>query len=203
MLCVFTLSVALAQTSDSTSNEETAIEKTLDSSDFDSYFSDDGTLTSGNTRGGAATFFLFLRMLVVLAIVIGCIYVVMWFMKRNMKTEQNDDKFLRQVASVNVAPGKTVQVVTLLDKKALVIGVSDDGINLLSEFENPDAKPEDYKELIQAMNLYADSQKNVQRPKNFADILEIFMPNGPKDYKKGSSSGIFSDLLNRNKGGEE
>ena len=183
--------------------ESSAVQETVSDSgmsEFESFFSPENQLSKNSTNSAAGTFFLILKMLVFLAVVIGVIYVVLYLFKRSVKLQENNDKFLRQVASVSLAPGKTVQVVTLLDKKAFVVGVTENSINLISEFENPDAKPEDYKELIQAMNLYSDSQKNVQRPKNFADILEIFMPNGPRDVKTGkTSSGIFSDLLNRQK----
>lgn len=203
MLSFFGFSIVAADNSNNSDNK-TAVENASSAglSEFDSYFSSDNSLSSVSGQGAAGTFFLILKMLVFLAVVIAIIYVVLWFFKRSVKVQENDDKFLRQVASVTLAPGKTVQIVTLLDKKAFVVGVSEAGIELISEFENPDAKPEDYKELIQAMNLYSDSQRNVQKPKNFADILEIFMPNGPKDSKTGkNSSSVFSDLLNRQKHG--
>ena len=55
------------------------------------------------------------------------------------------------------------------------------------------------KELVDAMNLYADEQQNVKKPRTFSDILDIFMPNGPKD-NGGILSGTqakVSELLKR------
>lgn len=133
-----------------------------------------------------STFFLFLRMILVLAFVIGCIYAVMWLMKRSMKTDPNNsDPFLRRVSSVDLLPGKSVHVVTLLDH-AYLVGVSDSGVNLIGELDRENEKD---KELINAMNLYADEHQNVKKPKSFADVLDIFMPGGPRE-----KNGIFSDI---------
>lgn len=131
------------------------------------------------------TFLLFLRMFLVLALVIACIYGVLYLMRRSMKTNpKNSDPFLRNVSSIDLAVGKSVHVVTLLDR-AFVVGVADGSVNLISEIDSENEKD---KELINAMNLYADEHQNVKKPKSFADVLEIFMPNGPKD-----SSGVFGD----------
>lgn len=138
---------------------------------------------------GAATFWLFIRMIIVLALVIACIYGVMWFLKKQNKIENNDDQFLRQVAKISIGTNKSVQVVTLINK-AYLIGVSDNSVNLISEVDD--------KELINAMNLYADSQKNTKKPRSFSDILEIFMPNGPKDTNVfEESNNKFNDMTNK------
>lgn len=130
------------------------------------------------------TFFLFLRMIIVLALVVACIYGVMWFMKKSMRVESNtDDPFLRKVSSVDLAVGKSVQVVTLLDH-AYIVGVADNSVSLIGTVDD--------KELVDAMNLYADEHQNVKKPRSFSDILDIFMPNGPRD--KGVLSGAQSKV---------
>ena len=129
------------------------------------------------SRGGSS-FFLVVRMIFILAVVIAAIYAVLWFLRRSMRTEAGDDQFLRQVASINIAPGKSVQVVTLTDKHAFLIGVSDDSVNLISKIDD--------LELVQAMNLYSDKNKKTSKPRTFQDILDIFMPGGPR------GEGIFS-----------
>ena len=134
-------------------------------------------------RGGtskAATVWLFIRMILVLAVVIACIYAVVYFMKRSMKNGNNSDQFLRDVSSITLAQGKSVHIVSLLDNKAYIIGVSDNSVNLIGEVTD--------KELIDAMNLNADKKENVKKPRNFSDVLSIFMPGGPKE-KNGS---VFS-----------
>lgn len=113
-----------------------------------------------------------LRVLLVLAIIIAAIYGVMYFFKKSAKLDSGgDDPFLRKVASINLGLGKTAQVVTLLDK-AYIVGVADNSVCLIGEVTD--------KELISAMNLYADDKAKIKKPRNFSDILNIFMPGGNK-----------------------
>lgn len=119
------------------------------------------------------TVWLFMRMILVLAFVIAAIYALIFFLKKNANKALASDPFLRVVSNVPISQGKSVAVVTLLDEKAYIIGVSDDNINLIGEIEN--------KETIDAMNLHADKNARTERPRNFNDILSLFMPNGPKE----------------------
>lgn len=147
-----------------------------------------GTSASVQEQSTSSSFFIILRMLVVLAIVVACIYFVFRFMKKNMSTPENDDIFMRIVSSVNISPTKSVQIVTLTDKYAFMIGISDDSVNLISQIDDV--------ELIQAMNLYSDKQKKTNKPKNFADILDIFMPNGPRNQAE-TNENVMSGAKNK------
>lgn len=115
---------------------------------------------------------MFVRMIIVLIVVVLLIYAFFWFVKRktnnNLKT---DDDYLRRVAYLNVAPGKTVEVITLIDK-AYLIGVTEDNITLLGEIDD--------KELITAMNLNSDKKTNVKKPATFNEVLELFLQKGSK-----------------------
>jgi len=115
-----------------------------------------------------------IKVIVFLILVVAAIYAVMWFFRRKGKISKSDDDYLRRVSSLPLGPGKSVDVVTLLDKGYL-IGVTDGSINLLSEIEDT--------ELIQAMNLDFDKRKNSKGPLTFEDVLEKFMPNGPRTNK--------------------
>ena len=88
----------------------------------------------------ASTIGVFVRMIIVLIVVVLLIYAFFWFVKRktnnNLKT---DDDYLRRVAYLNIAPGKTVEVITLIDK-AYLIGVTEDNINLLGEIDDKELK---------------------------------------------------------------
>jgi flagellar protein FliO/FliZ len=122
-----------------------------------------------------STIWVFVRMILVLAIVIACIYAIVYLMKRGMRPGAENDPFLRKVSSITLSPGKSVQIVTLIDH-AYVIGVTDNAINLIGTVDD--------KELIDSMNLYADKNANTKKPRSFADVLDIFMPNGPREQKK-------------------
>ena len=47
------------------------------------------------------------------------------------------------------------------------------------------------------MNLYSDKKKQTQKPKSFADVLEIFMPRKKDTNIYDDSSKKFSDMLNK------
>ena len=120
----------------------------------------------------ASTIGVFVRMIIVLIVVVLLIYAFFWFVKRktnnNLKT---DDDYLRRVAYLNIAPGKTVEVITLIDK-AYLIGVTEDNINLLGEIDD--------KELITAMNINSDKKANIKKPATFNEVLELFLQKGSK-----------------------
>jgi len=136
--------------------------------------------TSIQPKKKTSTAWVFIRMILVLALIIVCIYFVMNFMKKNISPTIGNDPFLRRVSSISVGTGKSVQIVTLLEH-AYMIGVSDDSVNLISEISD--------KELIEAMNLYADKNTKENKPKNFSDVLAIFMP----QKKTNKSTGIYSE----------
>ena len=151
------------------------------------------------TSSSVSTFWLFARMILVLAAVVACIYAVLWLFKRSMRTQESDDPFLRLVSSVQFGNGKSAQIITLVDR-AYIVGVAENSVNLIAEVTD--------KELVDAMNLYSDEHKNVKKPRSFADILDIFMPGGPRDRGGvfNSSQNKLSDMLERQreriKGGE-
>ena len=135
--------------------------------------STDGVVTSSGSGIG-----IFVRMILALVVIVALIYGVFWFIKRKSNIVTNDDDYLRRVAAINVAPGKSVQVVTLIDK-AYLIGVTDDSITLLGEIDDD--------ELIKAMNLNADKKSNTKKPATFSDVLDMFL------VKTGKSKNVFSD----------
>ena len=89
----------------------------------------------------------------------------------------DDDTFLRHISGVSVGTNKSVQIVTLLDK-AYLLGVSDSSVNLIAEVTD--------KELVGAMNLWSDKRNQVSKPRSFADVLDIFMPHGPRGDRTAS-----------------
>ena len=112
-----------------------------------------------------STLWLFVRMFLMLTIVLGIIWLVFRLLKSGMMPGQETDTFLRKVASLPLSPGKAVHVVTLVDK-AYVIGVAENSVNLIAEVGD--------KELVEALNLHAERQGSVPRPKNFSEVLDLF-----------------------------
>ena len=117
-------------------------------------------------------------MIVVLVIVVALIYGVLWFIKKKTNAVKTDDEYLRRAAYINIAPGKTVEVITLINK-AYLIGVTEDSITMLGEIQD--------EELIKAMNITADKKNNTKKPATFADVLDMFL------VKKGGQKNVFTE----------
>ncbi|AEE17021.1 hypothetical protein Trebr_1598 [Treponema brennaborense DSM 12168] len=112
-----------------------------------------------------STVWLFVRMILVLAAVIACIYGIVFLLKKGMTPAQKTDPYLKKVASLTLAPGKFAYVVTL-NSHAYLIGVTDSAVNLIGEIDD--------KELVDAMNLHAESEPAGAKPKDFASVLDLF-----------------------------
>ena len=143
--------------------------------------SDDAATETGESTSaykGPSTVAMFIRMIVVLIIVVGLIYCVLWFIKKKTNIVKTDDDYLRRAAYINIATGKTVEVITLIDK-AYLIGVTEDNITMLGEITD--------KELINAMNITADKKNNTKKPSSFSEVLDMFL------VKKGGTKNVFSE----------
>lgn len=156
------------------------IEENLTFSSSDSYVDNDNQNTQNEIKT-PSTIGVFVRMIFVLIIVIALIYSVFWFIKKKTNIVKTDDDYLRRVSYINLAPGKSVEVITLLDKGYL-IGVTDSNISLLGEIDD--------KELIQAMNINADKKNNIKKPVNFTQVLDMFLIKGNKQKN------VFTDNEN-------
>lgn len=109
----------------------------------------------------------YIRMILVLIVIVVAIWFFARFLKKNVSGTADENPFLlRKVASISLGAGKSVQIVTLLDKNAYLVGVTDESVNLLGTIDDV--------ELIQALNLNADQSENAVRPKSFADVLDLF-----------------------------
>jgi flagellar biogenesis protein FliO len=113
---------------------------------------------------------LFVRMVLVLALVIVCIYVVVYLLRRGLNPRSPSDLFLKKAASLTLSPGKAVHVITLQDH-AYIVGTADSSISLLGEIKD--------KELIDALNLQSEVYPGKRAP-DFASLLSLFMPKPKK-----------------------
>ncbi|MCI5666064.1 MAG: flagellar biosynthetic protein FliO [Spirochaetia bacterium] len=165
-------SVLFSQNNNDSLNVENSVSVSEDSTLLqDDYFSSNNETSNLNLKQ-PSTAWTFIKMILFLCLVVAAIYAVMWFFKKKLNNTKSDDNFLRRVSSLNIGPGKSVEIVTLLDN-AYILGVTDSNINVIDQIVD--------KELIEALNLNFDKNQNVKKPMNFADVLDIFMPNGPRN----------------------
>ncbi|UTC62278.1 flagellar biosynthetic protein FliO [Treponema sp. OMZ 787] len=102
-----------------------------------------------------------LQVLVSLVIVCILAYVVLKFLKKSSLSFSSDSPYLKSVASITLAQGKSIHVVTL-GEKAYIVGVTDSSINMIGEVED--------KTLVDTMNLDAERRSSAPR-QDFASML--------------------------------
>ena len=49
------------------------------------------------------------------------------------------------------------------------------------------------KELVNAMNLWSDKRNKTSKPRSFADVLDLFMPHGPRGGGRPEGDAYSSD----------
>ena len=124
----------------------------------------------------------FVRMILVLLVIIGCIYLVFFFIKRGRQASHPNDMFLKKVATLPLSPGRSIHIVTLLDR-AYLIGSAESYISLLGEIHD--------KELVDTLNLNTEIELDEHRPPDFASLLALFIPKKKNDA--GKSQTFYSD----------
>lgn len=128
---------------------------------------------------GPSTFWVFFRMIFVLALVVVCIYLVFRFVKQKVNPiSATEDPYLKHTAQLSIAPGKSVHVVTLSDK-AYLLGCSENSVSLIDEITE--------KELIDAMILNSQAN-NSKKTMDFATMLSSYIPHLKKNNNKTSDS---------------
>jgi len=141
---------------------------------------------SPETTGPINNLWLFVRMVLVLAIVCVGIYGLIFFLKKNSKVSAASDPWLKSVASIPLPAGKSVQVVTV-GGKAFLVGVTDHAVNLICELND--------QEMIDAMNLDADRQSAIPGT-DFAALLSRFFPKLKNNRSTSENSPTsFSSVL--------
>lgn len=136
----------------------------------------DATSVEGSSYG----VWFFVRTVLVLAVVIALIWVFFMFLKKASGTADGSDPYLKKVASLPLAPGKFVHVVTL-NSRGYLIGVSDNSVDLIAEIDD--------QELIDAMNLNAPQSFGGRKPSDFTSILDKFVNSKGKGYAATKGSG--------------
>ncbi|UTC66478.1 MULTISPECIES: flagellar biosynthetic protein FliO [unclassified Treponema] len=108
-----------------------------------------------------------LRILISLLVVCILAYVVLKFIKKYSTTFSSEDPYLKSVASINLAQGKSIHVITL-GEKAYLVGVTDSSINMIGEVED--------KILVDTMNLEAERRSSLPK-RDFASMLSSVFKN--------------------------
>ena len=113
-----------------------------------------------------SSFLAILRMVLVLALVAGLIYLVVYFLRRMGKPQVEQNPHLKILASTHLGSGRYVHVVSV-GKEAWLIGSGEGGVNHIAAIGDGEA--------IDAMVLDASKKKaEAPEPFNFQSMLKKF-----------------------------
>lgn len=194
-LCLFVLSAFIfaQQTTDDSVDANTQIERSFSiPSTTDTGFSDD--TSTGSTA------WVFIRMVLVLAVICFLIWFIGKFIKKRMEPGAEPDFYLKKTSQLTLAPGQTVQVITLRDR-AYVLGVSEGGISVIDKIDGKGKMTEEEgktidKELIDDMNLRSAENLSA-KPQDFASMISSL-----SSSSKRTENFLKSKRLNLRNNGE-
>ena len=122
---------------------------------------DNANNPNGKIRRTSVDVGAYIRIIVVLALMIGAIYAIFRVMKKFLKVKEDTGDGVQLLTSRTLGPGKQVQVV-FVHGRYLILGVTNDNINLLGEITDP-------KE-IEHIELYANEQA-AESGQTFGEII--------------------------------
>jgi flagellar protein FliO/FliZ len=139
----------------------------------------------GAQTGGQSSFWLILRMVFVLALVAGAIYLVVFLLKRVTRPAEQLNPHLKVLAGSHLGSNRYVYVVSV-GSKAWLLGASDGGVSLIAEISDPD--------VVNAM-LLDDSRKSAESAGRLLDFSRMLRrlgggagpdahPPSPEDLRK-------------------
>jgi flagellar biogenesis protein FliO len=129
----------------------------------------------------------FVRMLLILAAVVGVIYLVFWMLRRGSGKKIQENNIIHVLGSRSLAGSRALHLVEV-GKSVYLVGASDGGVELISEITD--------KESLDAVRLKA-AEENPGGRRTFPQILaEIFRP-AKKPLSLGDGIGLFKGQRER------
>jgi flagellar protein FliO/FliZ len=122
----------------------------------------------------------FLRMVLILAAIIGVIYLIFWMIKRGFKRQLPQNDLIHLLGTRNLTSNRALHLVEL-GKQIFLVGAAEGSISLISEIKD--------QETLDSIILER-SQNETRAPQGFADFLRSFLKSG-----KGSSVGSTVDFM--------
>jgi len=109
----------------------------------------------------------FVRMLIILAAVVGAIYLLFWILRRSTGRKITENDLIRVLGSRSLAGNKSLHLVEV-GSSVFLVGASDGGVELISEIKD--------KESLDSVRLKAAEESPAGR-RSFQELLsEIFRP---------------------------
>jgi flagellar protein FliO/FliZ len=131
----------------------------------------------------------FVRMLLVLALVVGVIYGVFWLLRRGgrLKTPQNE--MIRVLGSRSLAGSRALHLVEV-GRSVYLVGSAENGVNLVAEVKD--------QETIDAIRVQAAEQGGRARG-TFAEALSRVFSPGKPGPRGGARAADGADFLRKSR----
>jgi flagellar biogenesis protein FliO len=147
-----------------------------------------GVAGNGGAAGSSSIVPYFLRMVLVLGLVIAALYGIFALLRRSARNPEPADSYLRVLASVNIAAGRSIQVVALGDK-AWLVGSTESSVNLIAAIDD--------KEVVDALALRAAASPETPRKDFMSMLLGSLGRKVPKKTGTTDSSVFFNKQRDR------
>jgi flagellar protein FliO/FliZ len=124
----------------------------------------------------------FVRMLVVLALVVGLIYGVFWLLKRGGRMKTPENEMIRVLGSRSLAGNRALHLVEV-GRSMYLVGSAENGVNLVAEVKD--------QETLDTLRVQAAEEGGKTRRTFAATLARAFKPSkAPKAAGPGTASGL-------------
>jgi flagellar protein FliO/FliZ len=124
----------------------------------------------------------FLRMVLILAAVVGVIYLIFWLLKRGMRRQLPQNDLIHLLGTRNLTGNRALHLVEL-GKQVFLVGAAEGSISLISEIKN--------QETLDTIAL-EQSQLQIRATQGFSHFFQSFLKSGKR---QGSSVGDTIDFM--------
>jgi flagellar protein FliO/FliZ len=124
----------------------------------------------------------FLRMVLILAAVVGVIYLIFWMLKRGLRRQLPQNNLIRLLGTRNLSGNRALHLVEM-GKQVFLVGSAEGSISLISEIRD--------QETLDSIALER-SQMDNRAPQGFAQFFQSILKSGKQ---KGSSVGETIDFM--------
>jgi flagellar protein FliO/FliZ len=138
---------------------------------------------TGEVQGGPlVSSWDFLRMVLILAAVVGVIYLIFWLLKRGMRRQLPQNDLIHLLGTRNLTGNRALHLVEL-GKQIFLVGAAEGNISLISEIKN--------QETLDTIAL-EQSQMQTRATQGFSHFFQSFLKSGKQ---QGSSVGDTIDFM--------
>ena len=124
--------------------------------------------SEGGQTGPLVSSWDFLRMVLILAAVVGVIYLIFWMLKRGFRRQLPQNDLIRLLGTRNLAGNRSLHLVEL-GKQVFLVGAAEGNISLISEIRD--------QETLDSIALERSQTQN-RAPQGFAQFFQSVLRSG-------------------------